>query len=465
MQHLIALLLSFIFILSAAPLHGAAPTPDSFAYGITLSTTTSQPLYELPLPASVYHHAGRDDLADLRVFNNRGAVVPHLIQLVQSYSREEIQRYPLPLFPITGSAQLPLPADISVLVKRDPLGSIVDVKLRGDNEASEEQKILFYLLDCTGVEESMTSLEIFADNEKGDFYQKIIVDESDDLITWRQRGSATLATLQHHGRTLVNRKVKLDPKVYRYLRITPVSEQHTLTINKVEGLHFHSISGLFGERRSFSLTSFRQSSSPDSYLFDTGGFFPLDQIQINLEQPNSMAEVRLLSGPLPNGPMDEIWHGLVYNLTKGEEEFRNDPIFLMPNKHRYWKLEFKESEVSPGPSPQLRVSYLPDQLLFLGSGEGPFTLAYGNPGVSAPSFAMNELLQKHHNGKNRGLATHPVTAGEEFILGGTERLRPPPPPLPWKKYILWLVLLSGTGLVAKMSISLYKQLNKTKKEG
>lgn len=465
MQHLIALVLPFIFILVTAPLHGAAPTPDSFAYGITLSTTTSQPFYELPLPASVYRHVGRADLADLRVFNKQRAVVPHLVQLVQSYRKEEIHRYPLPLFPIIGSSQVPIPADISVLVKRDPMGSIVDVKISGNDEASKEQKVLFYLLDCTGVENAMVSLEIFADNEEGDFYQKIMVDESDDLITWRPRASATLATLQHHGRTMVNRKVKLEPKVYRYLRITPVNKQHSLAINKVEGLHSHSISGPMGERKSFSLACFRQSSSPDAYLFDTGGFFPLDQIQINLDQPNSMAEVRLLSGPLPNGPMDETWHGLVYYLTRGEEEFRNDPVFLVPNKHRYWKLEFKQSETSPGSAPQLRVSYLPDQLFFLGSGESPFTLAYGNPGVSHPDFAMDELFKKYHNGKARGLATHPVTAGEEFILGGPERLRPPPRPLPWKKYILWLVLLSGTGLVAKMSISLYKQLNKTKKEG
>ena len=55
----------------------AAERPSDFAYGVPLEADGKEALYEVVLPASAYRGVVRADLADVRVFNGAGEVVPH----------------------------------------------------------------------------------------------------------------------------------------------------------------------------------------------------------------------------------------------------------------------------------------------------------------------------------------------------------------------------------------------------
>lgn len=48
--------------------------------------------------------------------------------------------------------------------------------------------------------------------------------------------------------------------------------------------------------------------------------------------------------------------------------------------------------------------------------------------------------------------------GKRIILGGDAALESPAQPPPWKKWLLWAVLVLGVGLLAFMARSLTKEL-------
>jgi hypothetical protein len=46
------------------------------------------------------------------------------------------------------------------------------------------------------------------------------------------------------------------------------------------------------------------------------------------------------------------------------------------------------------------------------------------------------------------------------LLGGEQQLQPAPPPLPWKKWLLWSVLVAGVLAMLGMARGLYRQMNR-----
>ena len=61
------------------------------------------------------------------------------------------------------------------------------------------------------------------------------------------------------------------------------------------------------------------------------------------------------------------------------------------------------------------------------------------------------------NEDDKELVPQPATVGDSYALGGAELLTPKRE-LPWKKWILWAVLLLGVVLLGWMAARLAKQL-------
>jgi hypothetical protein len=58
----------------------------------------------------------------------------------------------------------------------------------------------------------------------------------------------------------------------------------------------------------------------------------------------------------------------------------------------------------------------------------------------------------------KGVTVMPAETGTSYVLGGTERLRPPPPTVPWRMAALWTALGLGVLLLAWMAYRLSKEL-------
>jgi hypothetical protein len=129
---------------------------------------------------------------------------------------------------------------------------------------------------------------------------------------------------------------------------------------------------------------------------------------------------------------------------------------LPPTRQRYWDLTLDASETTFTAAPRLQFSWQPDRLVFLAQGAGPYYLAYGSNRVAAPDFPIDQLFSS-----SAALTQpQPVQPGTAFMLGGQAALATRPP-LPWKKYTLWGVLLLGVLLIGGLSFSLYRKLQET----
>jgi hypothetical protein len=62
------------------------------------------------------------------------------------------------------------------------------------------------------------------------------------------------------------------------------------------------------------------------------------------------------------------------------------------------------------------------------------------------------------SGTEIGALVSPARASEVFTLGGPGRLDPPPPPVPWRTWILWGVLCAGVVLLVWMVWRLARQM-------
>jgi hypothetical protein len=77
----------------------AEVSPASFAFSMPVVTPAAAAAYRVSLPIGVYQGAAREDLADIRVFNARGEVVPYALS--RHNGRLEAER---PSLEIPGSA-------------------------------------------------------------------------------------------------------------------------------------------------------------------------------------------------------------------------------------------------------------------------------------------------------------------------------------------------------------------------
>jgi len=126
---------------------------------------------------------------------------------------------------------------------------------------------------------------------------------------------------------------------------------------------------------------------------------------------------------------------------------------------RQWRVTVDDSESTIGKTiPQLEIGYRPHDLFFIARGAGPFTLAYGS-GQAEP-LKVNTAALFEGIGKQRpnGLERWVTPTGAPIVLGGPQRLAPPPKPLPKRLIGLWSVLLAGVLVVAVLAWRLARRM-------
>ena len=92
-------------------------------------------------------------------------------------------------------------------------------------------------------------------------------------------------------------------------------------------------------------------------------------------------------------------------------------------------------------------------MLFLGNGNGPFRLAWGNYETSSLNNDLANLL----NDAQKKLQADLVQPGPVVIVGGNARLAAPEQ-LPWLKWLLWLFMAAAVVATAKMALSLLRDM-------
>lgn len=457
-----ALFSFFVFSSSFSFAADSPPAPERFAYIIELEGSGADPFYELELPLGVYQNVTRDDLGDMRVFNASGAIVPHALRKpTRKVNRKDAVSTALPFFPIISRIS-GKPDDISIHVNRSADGTIIDVNTAGREGRENEENIISYLIDATSLKgKKIYALELSWEDRQKDFMGRIDIQSSRDLNHWENSATATIARLNYQGEFLDRKKIETHNISAPYLRLTWPPGQPPVELTRVVVLTREISTAYTPRQNSLRLVASPVAGKPGEYQVDLNGPLPVASARIFLQEKNTLANITLYSSRTPDN-LDgrRQWQGLAYNIDYQGTSLSNPPVAITNGKDRYWTIRIDKNENLINLPPVVEFSWQPDRLVFLAQGKAPFRLAYGSAGLEPASFQVDSLLNR--NSANQGGFTPKlVSAGPQIIVGGPDCLRDPLPEVPWRQYILWAILGGGVMMIGWMSVSLYRQLQKS----
>jgi len=456
---LIVLLLlpAFLQAKESMPLHSR-----DFAYGMTLEVDGDGALYSLPLPETVYRDTTRKDLGDIRIFNGYGEVVPHLLQPGKSAGESKRQSLALNYFPLYR--ERPWGQEVKhIRIADDGKGTIIDID-RSDIAGEQPPRVVdHYLIDASGVEQTVRKLTLAWDRVSEGFLVSVRVEYSNDLVHWQHLiSAATLADLNYQGYRLHQQEITLPRQAARYYRISwPLGEKGL----RLKGVVAEVEQVKDAPARQWQMLSPSSSDAATGhYDFVLPGNFPVDRIKVQLPQVNTVVNVKLLSRDSKDAPWKLNYQGLLYSLQREGHTLKSDPVSLSSTSDSDWRLEVQQGGGGLGSGvPRLEMGWIPQRLVFVARGEMPFTLAFGSATVKPLAGDIGALIQRLEQRPGELGYIKLAHVGGRFELGGQRRLQPPRPPLPWKQWLLWAVLILGVVLLAAIARGLYRQMNADEK--
>jgi hypothetical protein len=431
--------------------------PDDFAYGMPLEVDGTGALYSFDLPLEVYRHVTRGDMGDLRIFNGDGEVVLH--QLRPGVKKESTQPslLELPFFPIleTDGDQS---ADGQIRIATDKSGAVIDFWQRG--AVKQDGTITRYLIDASAVKQPLEKLSLdWGETDEG-FLVPVTLEYSNDLSNWRPLiVNAALAALSQGDDRLRQNDIALPQIQAKYYRLDwPLGKK---------GIRLHSLHATLKpqggeiERHWLRLLPVSGVTGDGIYEFHVDGHFPVDRVKVQLPQSNTVVRARLYSrSAAPKASWRLHLQGLLYNLQRDGRTFTNDIIRLPLVDNPDWRLEIETDGGGLGKGdPVLELGWVPDRIDFVARGDGPFVLAFGAADVAQPHGDMSTLIGSLRQAQEGEDFIRSAAPGPMYELGGEYRLHSAPPPLPWKRWLLWLSLIGGVLAVALMVRSLYRQMS------
>jgi hypothetical protein len=409
--------------------------------------TADSAAYRVALPLALYQKIVHADLSDLRVFNAGGEQVPFAVERPASGTVSNAAAA-LSLFPLQDDSSATLDA---VRVTIESGRNAINVQTGG--QVPPTGRINTYLVDGRSLGAGVAALRLQWPEDAADFAGRVRVEASDNLSDWRSvAAAAPVANLHSGAGRLVEQRVEFTPAKARYWRLSWVGPPAPFVLTSV--FAEPASQNVDARHTSRTVAAVPSKKVPGEFEYDLGARLPVDRVNLELPDTNTVVDVELLS----RAYVSETWHTVrrcgFYRLKSDGEELRNGPVSLALNTDRHWLLRTNPKSGGLGRvAPHLVVEWVPHEVVFVARGAGPFYLAYGN--ATATSAAVSLALMP----KNVPIAS--ASLSEPESLGGDARLIPPPEPYAWKAALLWMVLIAGAALLAWMALRLSKDFSRT----
>ena len=462
----------------AIPVHAAKPeasdTLQDYRYQMPLGTGTKQGVLALRLPQALYLHAQSAQLNDVRIFDAKGQKVP--IALLPPASNSEVTRasFPVKIFPLLGAGSTSGSTNgsggLEMDVKTDANGSVISVKNKSGS-AGSNNKITHLVLDArngsAGDGPKIEGLRFRLPAATSAYNAQVWLDVSDDLQRWETIGTAELSWLVNSGsETLANDRLSFEARSFRYAR---------LAWRAGEPIEFAGIE---------ALTVNQQSNAPPlesvvlepmagkqagDWVYQASAALPAVRVNLQFGEPNVVYPAAIggyLEIPAVQIGKANTWrfeahmHSTFYQITQDGKTRRSGELTLpQPTGMAQWVIRPRQASSS---RPTMVLSWQAANLVFLNSGSGPYTLAYGRAdakaGMSeleqvAPGFNAKELQQlaQAQTGPEQLVATpQQLQQQQSAAQAASDSAKT-------RSLTLWGVLLLGVLVVAGMAWSLVKQ--------
>ncbi|HEV7444487.1 MAG TPA: DUF3999 domain-containing protein [Steroidobacteraceae bacterium] len=422
-------------------------SPNDFAYRMQVLGNADSAAYRVALPLALYRKIVHANLSDLRVFNAAGEQVPFAIERPASGTVSNAATA-LSLFPLQDDSSATLDA---VRVTIESGRGAINVQTGAQTPPTG--RINTYLVDGRSLDTAVAALRMEWPEDAADFAGRVRVEVSDSLGDWRfVAGAAPVANLHSGAGRLVEQRVEFSPTKAKYWRLSWVGPPAPFVLTSV--LAEPARQNVEARHSSRNFSAAPSKKVPGEFEYDLGARLPVDRVNLELPDTNTVVEVELLSRTYTT----DTWHTVrrcgFYRLKSDGEELRNGPVSVALNTDPHWLLRTNPKSGGLGSvAPHLVVEWVPHEVVFVARGAGPFYVAYGSATADSAAVSLAVLP------KNVSIA--PASLSEPETLGGDVRLSPPPAPYAWKAALLWAVLLAGAGLLAWMAFRLSRDFSRT----
>ena len=448
-------ILALLALLAAS----AQAAQTDYAYAWPLASNAKTSVWQVELTPAMLAASHDPQLADIDIFNAAGVAVPVAWLPVDLAAIALSDTVGLPLFSVPATDVKATPDAVHLQLSRDADGRLRTLNVDVNSLAKASNKDV--ILDASAAVRDGGRLDRLLFDwpaSASDLRLRIAVDASDDLEQWRnQVPAATVLQLRRDGTELVRRVIDLNPPAsLPYWRLRFLAGVAPAGL-EVRAERIAASTQPRPQRQWIDLEGHAGISPPDRSVHEYSTVAPLavQTLDIDLADDNSVAALQVFSRADDSQPWRPRGGITAFRLLDGAGALVNDPLQLSTEERASeWRIEARPALAT---APRLRVGYRPDRLVFLAQGEGPYQLAVGSATQrrsEAPvGAALNEIRQRNGADWQPPLAT----SAERIKVSGDAAYATPAPPLPWKSWLLWAVLLIGAIVVSSFALSLLRQ--------
>ncbi len=424
----------------------AAATIQSFAYQAQLGEA-DQALQRVILPVEIMLQLTRADLADISVFNANGKMLPHATAATPRTSREYVMRLPFHEF---SRFEREHSRTVTRRKQNQQNGSISE--LQTIETVPVQTRRNAYLVELRPEDDSpqFDRIELEWTHQPASQWLELRVESGNELDSLRviQR-SKSLTNLDTSD--IGWRSISGIPRKQKYLRLTPV--------NTVESFELQAVNGHYREYEVPPKLDY--PVTPERVVED-------NRVYYRFELPSRLRPeaMRIIPGDehsVIRGDLYATW-GDMDERRRIHSGFRQHNIGdadIKPSKpiklgRRNFEQIWFSSEVELDALPRVELIYPQYEVVFLGDGNGPYRLAWGNYEIEPGQTDLRGLLDGSVNDAlERGAL---VVLGDIETAGGPGRLAAQPA-LPWQKWLLWSLLILAALVTGRMALRLYREMN------
>ena len=448
----------------ATPALAAGERPEAFAYRMQLTIAPGAAFYRLEVPLAVHQGSTRSDLADLRVFNDAGEVVPFGFARGMEAAATAPLQAKLPIFPLYSAATMGDPATLDLQVRQGPDGTLVSMTTRGaPHGVGPQQAVSGYLIDASGNRRAIGALALDWASTDAGVNTRVGVEASDDLKTWRTVvAGAPVLDLQFAGQRLQQQGIALERVQARYFRLLFAGPPVTLS-----GVTATLVPDTpEAPRRTLTAAGRALPGQSNEFQFDLGAAIAVDRVAFVLPQVNTVAPAVLLARDQQSEPWRVVTNTVVYRLAGAAGEISSPALSIAATGARYWLLRVNPGSGGIGSGGlQMLAGHVPRHLVFVARGSGPFMLAYGKRSragekdlVASAALPLASLMPGYQTGTEFSLPaaqTGAQVTANPAALQSTIADR-----FNLRNLALWAVLITAVLALALMEWRLARQMNK-----
>ncbi|MFM1976969.1 MAG: hypothetical protein RL145_1815 [Pseudomonadota bacterium] len=429
------------FLACAAGPAGSDSDPASYQLRLPLTPVGNAPVQRVQLPLNVLVASRSDGLADIRVFDGNGRVVPIARMPALPASSNSVLS---PGMPILEAAKQPI--DTEVTVKVEDADRTSSITIDGNSLVDgTKQNVVGTLFDLKGHGSKIEALILDASIPEG---QPITfkVEASEDLKTWRAVGEAVDYRPPGGEEKDLSIAVSGSLESANMLRVTWRSDAPLLApVTVRQALIASKSSALATEvRRSVSATA---PALLDAYSFEFNAPFatPIETIAVDLTGGEGLVPIQIFG----RNSMDEAWS----LLGQGRAEASSAAIALQQLPIRMIRIEADRRVGGFASIPKLRFGIIAPEIAFVTSGKPPFTLAAGPPAARDVYLSVADISR----GSPSSIPKATIADGE---VGAISLSGIAAPSAPKQTLILWVILVGVTILLAGIAWHLWSTRDK-----